>query len=745
MGDPSSGEYSPDGSELAIGSHSGGVFIYSLPDYEFQRKFLLNDHRIWFLDWSFDGTRIAVASDEVLFVLNSTSGGKLLNKNIGGRIQSLKWSPVDDILAVKRNKEVMILDAITGETMRAIPDIRDMSWNPNGEEIACSTESGITIMNPFSGEVLNTIAIDPPSGNLRYHDFADIKWSGDGSNIAFYHSWYDEDSKTATAQFIVMEASSESILGTLNVTTTTTIDFQWSPDGTRIVFVYYQGNLTLYDPKLQDLGSAQGAFYGIESMSWSNSKDDVCIITSSRIRVVDTDSLEYSYIPEYYIWGVNGVSWSPYGDRIALCDDVYDMNKKEREGRIRILDSRTGFELKKYHASTYIRSVDWNPNEDSIAYCISNQTIIINAENGEVLSIFNHSRGELVLEVLWSPSGKMVASRTYYDYSTWIWNVENKEHVLTLNHTGHISSITWSPDGTQIATSSNGMIKLWNASSGDLLRTLFINITGPRIDDIYDIDWSPDGDLIACSYRNHWFGILNISTGELIESFNQLELAQTGGWSSATVLKWSPDGRKLAAMGNVIFIRDSDREEFKFLDNPSHISGSISTFDWSPDGLRIVMGHHDGVTTMWGSPADVQISSDINFSKNNPYRDEKIQIQFSIKNTGGLDANNISLRVYDNLTLLDEQIIEILEKDGGTNQVQINFTPHRREHRIRIALDEEDLIPEFNNTNNFANKTLVALQPTDYGHLLMVILGIIGSIIFSMLLVLIVNKKRKKD
>jgi WD40 repeat protein len=147
MGVISSGEYSPDGSMFALGSRYGTISIFSSSDYELQRRLILRNTTVEHLDWSHDGSRIAAGSEDGIVILNSTTGGKIKHLDVIGRMEYLEWSPVDYRIAVDIFGEVLILDSITGETLLFLPGIRHMSWNPNGEQIAYTTGTEVSIIN----------------------------------------------------------------------------------------------------------------------------------------------------------------------------------------------------------------------------------------------------------------------------------------------------------------------------------------------------------------------------------------------------------------------------------------------------------------------------------------------------------------------------------------------------------------------------------------------------------------------
>ena len=90
-------------------------------------------------------------------------------------------------------------------------------------------------------------------------------------------------------------------------------------------------------------------------------------------------------------------------------------------------------------------------------------------------------------------------------------------------YTHHVSSITFSPDGKTLAggSASLGVVRLWNATTGTLIRTL-----APKEAGVRSITFSPDGKTLASGGDRGTVLLWNATTGTLIHTQRTYERCQ---------------------------------------------------------------------------------------------------------------------------------------------------------------------------------------------------------------------------
>src|SRR5207248_2769156 len=128
-----------------------------------------------------------------------------------------------------------------------------------------------------------------------------------------------------------------------------------------------------------------------------------------------------------------------------------------------------------------------------IASAGSDKTVQIwEAATGQRISTYNGHLGEVqaVVEVTWSPDGTYIASRGTKGLR--IWDVAKKRNVFIHQHSATVHAVAWSPDGKFIASCGDKAVQVREATNGDHVITYKKHTTNT-----ISVSWSSTGKYIA--------------------------------------------------------------------------------------------------------------------------------------------------------------------------------------------------------------------------------------------------------
>ena len=138
--------------------------------------------------------------------------------------------------------------------------------------------------------------------------------------------------------------------------------------------------------------------------------------------------------------------------------------------------------------------------------------------------------------VTFSPDGSLIASWSNADLKIKIWNVKTRKCVGTLlGHAPSINPLAFSPDGSLFITGGRRRrIEILSVETGECVKIL-----EGHDDWINSIAFSPDGSLIASGGDDKTIRIWNVETGECLRIFERMQ-------EKVLCLAFSPTAQYLA-------------------------------------------------------------------------------------------------------------------------------------------------------------------------------------------------------
>ncbi len=204
---------------------------------------------------------------------------------------------------------------------------------------------------------------------------------------------------------------------------------------------------------------------------------------------------------------------------------------------------------------------------------------------GERNRLGGHS--DWINSVSFSPDAKILASGSR-DSTIKLWNVSTGQLIRTINDSKPIVSVSFSSDGKTLASNSGDKsIKLWNVATGKEIKTLNGHSNWVR-----SLSFSPDSKTLASGSDDKSIKLWNVATGKEIKTLN-------GHSNGVNSVSFSPDGKTLASSSNDKTIKIWDvatGKEMKSLNGHKDLVKSVS---FNPKGKTLASGSDDNTIKIW--------------------------------------------------------------------------------------------------------------------------------------------------
>jgi WD40 repeat protein len=182
--------------------------------------------------------------------------------------------------------------------------------------------------------------------------------------------------------------------------------------------------------------------------------------------------------------------------------------------------------------------------------------------------------------VAFSPDGARLLSGSA-DKTIKLWNATTGSLVRTLEgHSDMVTSVAFSPDGAHVISGGlDKTVRLWDTATGSLVRTF-----EGHSERIGSVVFSSDGALLLSGADDRTARLWDLATGRLVRTFE-------GRWEFVLSVSFSPDGARVLSLSRASYdntVRLWDAATGRLLRAFEWLSGSISSVALSPDGARLL-------------------------------------------------------------------------------------------------------------------------------------------------------------
>ncbi|MDX2139115.1 MAG: hypothetical protein SF123_13585 [Chloroflexota bacterium] len=255
--------------------------------------------------------------------------------------------------------------------------------------------------------------------------------------------------------------------------------------------------------------------------------------------------------------------------------------------------------------SLIMTGLSWNPDGSQIALGMIGRIDILDVPTLSIIGSLSSGYSDQILSIKWSPNGQYIAATSTNYPEVFIWNLSSERYsnqvpsiTLLGDNRSSLYHLTWSPDSQRIGGISfdDALLQIWNLDS----KTVTLALRGIQ----NGLDWYENYLTIGVG---EGASLYNVDTGQFIRTiaYHPAQLS---------VIRWSPDGSKIATTGTDGFVRVWSADPIIADDIHRlmriHISQSmVASVSWSPDSSMIAASGFSGEIVIWNISEDRLVSA----------------------------------------------------------------------------------------------------------------------------------------
>ncbi|MGP0067370.1 MAG: WD40 repeat domain-containing serine/threonine protein kinase [Isosphaeraceae bacterium] len=448
--------FHPEGGWVVTTAVGDGVWLWDAQTGALIRDFLGHERDVYDVAFSRDGRRIATAGWDQTVRVRDVAGAAttLVIPCRSGFVESVAFSPDGDRIAASSGQSLTIWDAITGRellTMRGEGHFgTGLAFSADGRSLLTSSQDGTVRLWDLTGTAprvlhsrgwVNQVAFSPGGDRLVGADAASVGEIWDVRTGALLRALDGQTDAVRAAQF--------------------------TPDGSSIVTASWDASVRIWT---EATGLTPRTILG-------PSPDD----GSRRLKDRGTS--------------INDVALSPDGSRLAIAG---------WDWRVIVRDLTSAAEPLIYRGHPgIVWSVAFSPDGRAIASAGADRTVRVwDSRTGQDLwfTMADLPDGSTTQRrtLVFSPDGRILAGCIGHGargpFAVQLWDAATGAPVRTLSGAaGQINAVTFSPDGTRIATAGEDRtVTLWDTATGQGVFTLRGHTAA-----VLSVAFSPDGRLLA--------------------------------------------------------------------------------------------------------------------------------------------------------------------------------------------------------------------------------------------------------